>query len=143
MNQITFPGLGIKMNISKIAFSLFGIDIAWYAIIIVSAIIIALVIYKKKDGLYNIKFQDIIDLSIYLIPIAFICARAYYVIFNLDYFITCPLEIINIKNGGLAIYGGIIGGVATCYVFAKKRNISFGDLLDYLAPAIALRSSNW
>lgn len=138
MNQITFPGLGIELNISKIACKIFGINITWYAILIVSAIIIALLIYKKQNGLYNIKFQNIIDLSIYLIPISFISARIYYVLFNLNYFLANPLDIINIRQGGLAIYGGIIGGAITSYIFAKKRKIVFLSLLDYIVPALAL-----
>lgn len=142
MNHITFPGLGFELNLSKIAFSVGGIPITWYAIFIVSAIIIAFGIYKKQEGLYHITFQSVLDLSIYLIPIAFLCARAYYVIFNLDYFLQNPAKIINLKQGGLAIYGGIIGGVITCYFFAKKRKIAFWDLLDYLVPALALRTSN-
>lgn len=143
MNTISFPGLGIQFNISKIAFSIFGVSIAWYAILIVSAIGIALLIYKKRDGLYNIKFQDILELSIYVIPVAFLCARLYYVAFKLDYFLQNPIQILNIKQGGLAIYGGVIGGAITCYVYAKKKQINFLDLLDYIVPCLALRTSNW
>lgn len=142
MNQITFPSLGIKLNTSKIACRIFGMNISWYAILIVSAIIIAIAIYKKQNNLYNIKFQTILDLTLYLIPISFISARAYYVLFSLNYFILNPIEIINIKQGGLAFYGGIIGGAITCYIYAKKRKISFLDLLDYLVPALVLRTSN-
>lgn len=136
--QLHSHGLGLELNISKIAISIIGIDITYYAILIVGAIILALVILKLKDGLYNIKFQNILDLSLWLIPIAFICARFYYVIFNLDYFSTNPLQILNIRNGGLAIYGGIIGGVITTYIFCKKRNITFLNMLDYITPTLAL-----
>lgn len=138
MNFVTFPALGIQLHISKIAFSIFGINIAWYAILIVFAIILAFILYKKREGLYKICFSDVFDLGLYVIPISFLCARAYYVLFNLEYYMQNPLEIINIKQGGLAIYGGIIGGAITCYCFAKKRKIAFWDLLDYLVPALAL-----
>ena len=58
--------------------------------------------------------------------------------FDLKYFIKNPMQIFNIRTGGLAIYGGIIGGIITCIVFCKKRKINILDLLDYLAPALAL-----
>ena len=75
---------------------------------------------------------------IYLIPISIISARIYYIIFKLEYFLTQPLQMLNLRNGGLAIYGGIIGGVITCYIFCKKRNIHVLDLLDFIAPILAL-----
>ncbi len=143
MNSVSFPGLGLEFNISKVAFTLFGINIAWYAILIVMAMLIALIIYRIKDGLYSIKFQDILELSLYVIPISLLSARLYYVIFKLDFFLQNPMQILNIKQGGLAIYGGIIGGALTCYFYAKKRKINFLDLLDYIVPCLALRTSYW
>lgn len=143
MNTVTFPILNLKIEIEPVAFSLFGIDIHWYAILIVSAILIAFIIFKIRDGLYNIKYSDIIDLSIYVIPISIISARLYYVLFNLNYYIKDPSIIFNLRSGGLAIYGGIIGGLITCIIFCKKRKIKLLNLLDYIAPGLALRSSNW
>ncbi len=142
MNEVTFPMLNLKINIDNIAFSILGIDIYWYAILIVSAMILAFIIFKLRDGLYDIRFSDIIDLAIYLIPISIISARIYYVIFNLNYYIESPTQILNFRSGGLAIYGGIIGGIITCIIFCKKRNIKLLNLLDYIAPGLALRSSN-
>jgi len=142
MNQITFPLLNLKLNISPIAFTIFGIDIYWYAIIMVSAFIIAMIIFKLKDGKYGIKYSEILDLAIYLIPISIISARLYYVLFNLQDYILHPLQILNFRTGGLAIYGGIIGGLITCLIFCKKRKINLLDLLDYIVPCLALRTSN-
>ena len=87
MNTITFPGLNLKFNISRIAFSVNNIYIYWYAILMVSAFVIALTIYKVNDGKLGIKFSDILDLSIYVIPISIISARIYYVIFNIKQYI--------------------------------------------------------
>lgn len=143
MNTITFPGLNLNFDISRIAFSICNIDIYWYAILMTSAFIIALIIFKINDGKLNIKFSDILDLSIYIIPISILSARLYYVLFNISQYIENPLEILNFRNGGLAIYGGIIGGVITCYIFCKKRKINILDLLDYIAPCLALRTGNW
>lgn len=143
MNTITFPLINLKLQISKIAFSIGNIDIYWYAILIVLAFLIAIIIFKIRDGKFGIKCSDLLDLAIFAIPICIISARAYYVIFNIKYYITNPVEIFNLRNGGLAIYGGIIGGFITCHVFCKKRKINLLDLIDYIAPALALRSINW
>ena len=142
MNTITFPGLNLKLKVSRIAFSIGNIDIYWYAILMMSAFIIALIIFKIKDGKFNINFSDVLDLSIYVIPISIISARLYYILFNLEYYISYPAQIFNLKAGGLAIYGGIIGGLITCYIFCKKRKINLLDLLDYIIPCLALRTSN-
>lgn len=142
MNTITFPLLNLKLEMSRTAFSIGNVDIYWYAILMMSAFAIALVIFKIKDGMFNIKFSDIFDLSLYVIPISIISARIYYILFNLKYYINYPIQIFNLKAGGLAIYGGIIGGAITCYIFCKKRKINLLDLFDYIVPCLALRTSN-
>ena len=142
MNTVYFPLLNLKLTINNIAFSIFGIDIYWYAILIVGAMIAGIIILKLRDGLYGIKFETVIDLVLYLIPISIISARLYYVLFDLDFFLKEPMQILNIRTGGMAIYGGIIGGAITSFVFCKKKNIQLLDLFDYTAPALALRPSN-
>lgn len=137
MSKVTFPLLNLELNINKIAFTILGVPIYWYAILIVASIALAIFLCKKNDGKYNISYNDIIDLSIILIPISFICARLYYVLFNLKSY-TNLISILNIKDGGLAIYGGIIGGAIVIYLFCKKRNIKMLDLLDYIVPYLAL-----
>lgn len=141
MEQIIIPILNLELNINKVAFKLCGVPVYWYAILIVFALSLAIFMYYKNDGKFGIYFDDIIDLSLVLIPISFICARLYYIIFHLEYYTTFE-RIISIKDGGLAIYGGIIGGAITVYIFCKKRKISFLDLTDYIIPYLALRSSN-
>lgn len=136
--MIKFPGINLELNISKNVLEIGNITITWYALIIVLAFIIALVICKKNNGKYEIKYNDIIDLSIYLIPISIISARLYYILFSLEYYIYNPLDLFNLKTGGLAIYGGIIGGIITIYIFCKKRNINLLDLTDYIVPSLAL-----
>lgn len=142
MNKISFPGLNLNFEISRIAFSINNIDIYWYAILMVSAFIIALIIFKINNGKFNINFSDILDLSIYLIPISILSARAYYVLFNIELYIQNHIRFFDFRSGGLAIYGGIIGGLVTCYIFCKKRKINILDLLDYIVPCLALRTSN-
>lgn len=138
MNTVTFPILNLKLNVPDVAVSIFGIDIYWYAIMIVTAMIMAILVLKIREKKFNIKFSDIIDLCIYVLPISIISARIYYIIFSLEDYISSPSQIFNFRSGGLAIYGGIIGGLITCYVFCKKRKIDFVELIDYVAPSLAI-----
>lgn len=137
MSKVTFPLINLELNINPVAFNVFGINITWYAILITASIILALFLCKKKEGTFGIKYEQILDLSIILLPISFICARLYYVLFTINEYDNF-IQIINIKDGGLAIYGGIIGGAITTYIYCKKNNISLLDMADYLVPVLAL-----
>lgn len=140
MKTVTFPLLNLELKLNPVAFNIFGMDIHWYAIFIVASFILALILCKKKDGKFGIHYGDILDLSLILIPISFLCARIYYIVFNLDYY-NSFYRIINIKDGGLAIYGGIIGGIISIVLFCKNRKISLLDITDYIVPYLALGQS--
>lgn len=103
--------------------------------------IIALIWCKFKSGRFGIKFEDILDLAIFVLPISIICARLYYVAFSLDYYTRNPSEILSIKSGGLAIYGGLIGGIIVIAIYCKVKKIKLLDITDYIAPVIALCQS--
>ena len=125
--------------IPKSAFSIWEIDIYWYAIIITFAIVVGYIWARIRDGKYGIKFEDVLDLSFFMIPIAIICARIYYIVFfDFNYYMNNPSEILNFRNGGIAIYGALIGAIGTIIVFCKIKKIKISDLLDYLAPIIPL-----
>ena len=138
MTNITFPAFNINLSISRTAFTIGSIHIYWYAIFIVGAILIAILALKKDCKKYNIKYNDILELMILILPIAIICARLYYVIFNMQYYLNNPSEIIKIRNGGLAIYGGIIGGTITTIIFCKIRKIKILDMFDMIVPYLSL-----
>ena len=138
MREILFPGLNLKFQINSIAVNIGNLSIYWYAIFIVSAFAIAILFLKRDDGKYKIKFEDIMELFLVLIPVSIVFARLYFVIFKFDYYINNPVEILDIRNGGLAIYGGIIGAIITILVFCKIKKINFLDVLDYIVPYLAL-----
>ena len=119
MNNIKFEGLGLDLNINPVMVDINGIKIYWYAFIIIMGVAICLLLCRRDDGKYKIKFDDILLLALFLLPIAIICARIYFVLFKLDYYIQNPSELFSIQNGGLAIYGGIIGAIGTIIVFCK------------------------
>jgi prolipoprotein diacylglyceryl transferase len=91
--------------------------------------------YTKKSGY---KEDDIIDLILVVIPFGIVGARLYYVIFNWSYYAGDFLKIINIRGGGLAIHGAVIGGVLSGYIFCKIRKINFYELIDFAALALIL-----
>lgn len=126
---------------NAIAFKLFGVDVYWYAVIITIAFIIGLIILKINEGKYNINFDDCLDIFIVTFPVSIIGARLYYIIFNLQYYLYNPEEILNFRGGGLAIYGGIIAGAISVFIVTKIKKIKFLDMLDYIVPALALGQS--
>ena len=138
METVKFEGLELELNISKVMFSLGNIDIYWYGFFILLGITVALIFCKIDNHKYNIKFEDILLLAIFLIPISILFARAYYVVFKIDYYLKHVNEIINLRNGGLAIYGGIIGAVLTIFVYCKVKKIKVLDMFDFIAPYLAL-----
>lgn len=141
MNIVKFPGLKLELNVPKIAFELFGIDIYFYAICIVLGICIALILAKISKEKFGIKYDTLIEIMIGAIIFGYIGARIYYVIFNLNKYINNPIKIFNIRDGGLAIYGGII--FAGLYIFFKcrKSKIDFLDFCDYIIPFVAIAQS--
>ncbi len=151
MQYISFPGLGIgPFHIDKAAFTIFGKDIAWYGILITFGMILC-VLYANYVATRRekLKSDDIIDLAFYIIIFGVIGARLYYVLFELDSYIVTSgtflqnvaqsfVRIIGIWNGGLAIYGGIIAGLITAYLFARKRKIPFLKLFDMLGATVLI-----
>lgn len=155
MGYISFPGLGIEpFHIDKVAFTLFGRDVAWYGILITCGMILAVILALKLAKIEKISSDDIIDLAFCVIIFGIIGARAYYVIFSWGdhgYLVTDKSFIGNIIgtiynciaiwNGGLAIYGGIIGGLVSSFVFTKckkYRKIHFLQIYDILAPCVLI-----
>ena len=130
MNRIGFPGLNLEFSINPVAFTVFDWDIHWYGIIIASGLMLAVLVANhlaKKEGLG----KDVItDVVIYSLPVAVICARAYYVIFNFSSYRDNLWDIFKIWNGGIAIYGAIIGAVATAYVYCRVTKTDFKKLSD-------------
>lgn len=138
MHNVGFPSLGLYFNINPVAFTVGNISVYWYGIIIAFAIIIGLIIAKKLDGRYGIKYDDAEEFVLWAIPVGVIFARLYYVVFSWESYRTNLIDVLKIWEGGLAIYGGIIGAFITAIVYCKVKKINFFDLTDYLIPLLAL-----
>lgn len=124
--------------INPVAFSLGPIPVHWYGVIIGLGIVLAFIVVTREADKRKLHKDTFPDLLLWAIPIAIISARIYYVIFEWDFYVQNPGDIVKIWNGGLAIHGALIGAVITAYVFAKKRKISFWKLADIAAPSIIL-----
>lgn len=126
---IRFPHLGLTFNPGK-SFTVFGIEIAYYGVIIGLAMLTgALVAYReaKKTGQ---KVDDYVDFTLYTLIAALIGARIYYVAFEWDYYSAHPLEILNLRAGGLAIYGGVLASVLTLFIFTRVKKLDFWLMAD-------------
>ena len=121
-----------------VMFSLFGIDVHWYSILILIGIIIGLILVEKEAKKFKYPKDLIFNIAFWAIIMGIIGARLYYVIFNFSYYKNNLLEIFSIWNGGLAIHGGLIAGVLTVIFFARKYHLNFLKLLDMAAPSIIL-----
>jgi len=114
------------------------VNIYWYSLLIIVAIILAIFVVVRLGRKYQIKTDQIIDLSFYTIIFGILGARLFYVLIELDYYLVHPIEIFKVWQGGLAIHGAIIAGIIVVYVYARKNKQSFWLWADITAPAIAL-----
>jgi len=128
--SISFPHLGIALENLKNSFSILGIDIAYYGLIIGLGMLTAMLLAFHDARVSGQKADDYLDLALFGIIFAIIGARIYYVIFEWDYYKNNLDEILNLRKGGLAIYGGIIAGVIVCIVLAKIKKLSLWKMLD-------------
>ncbi|WP_404409619.1 prolipoprotein diacylglyceryl transferase [Jeotgalibacillus malaysiensis] len=124
--------------IDPVAFSIGPLSVAWYGLIIGTGIVLGYLLANREADRLGMPKDMFADLLIWAVPIAIISARIYYVIFQWDYFSQNPGEIVAIWNGGIAIHGALIGSVATGFVFAKRKGLSFWKIVDIAAPSIIL-----
>lgn len=133
--KIGFPGLGIKQfEVDSTAFKIFGLEIQWYGILITLGMILAVLYCAWRAKQSGIIFDHVLDVAIFTIIFGVIGARLGYVLFSLDDFDSFK-EVINIRNGGLQIYGGIVAGAITALIVCKIKKIKPLKLLDAAAPA--------
>ncbi|WP_416828453.1 prolipoprotein diacylglyceryl transferase [Ectobacillus polymachus] len=132
MDPVSVPYL------SRVFFYLGPFPIYWYGVLIGTGMMLGLWLAIRESDRRGLPKDTFVDLVLFAIPIAIICARAYYVIFEWDYYGSNPSQIFNIRQGGLAIHGGLIGGVLTGIIFARVRHLSFWKLADIAAPSILL-----
>ena len=138
MPEIWFPNLGIEIaHLDRVAFTVFGRNVYWYGIFIGLAVVLGVLMAMKEAKRTGQSPDMYVDFIIYALIFAIIGARLYYVIFSWDFYSAHPEKIFALREGGLAIYGGIIGGVLTAIVYCKRKGVNFWLLADTIAPCLA------
>lgn len=130
MGEIRFPHLGIVIKSLGQGITIGNFTIAYYGMVISFGMVMGYLMASWQAGRTGQNRDIYLDLAMWDIIFAVIGARAYYVIFSWDYYRAHPAEIFNIRGGGLAIYGGVIGGVLTTWIFSRVRHKSFLELVD-------------
>jgi len=128
--DISFPELGLSFNPSRVAFSIGSKAIYWYGIIIAVGFLLAVIYAIKRSEQFGLTQDNIIDMLICAVPSAVVCARLYYCIFRWDLYRDNPISMLYVWEGGLAIYGGVIGAVLAVVIFTKVTKIRTAAMLD-------------
>ena len=123
---------------NRVALDLGFIQIYWYSITMFLGVLLGIIIAYIEIKRKKINLTKFENMAFYAIIFGFIGARIYYVLFNLDYYLQRPIEILEVWNGGLAIHGGIIGAVLAIFVYSRKNKINFIEMLDICAPGLII-----
>ena len=142
MNIIEFPALGIKFNIDPVLIHYKnGGGVHWYGIIIAVGVLLAVLYSRYVATRENENKDAIVDLVLYAIPVSVLFARTYYVAFSWDSYKDNIIDVFKIWEGGIAIYGAIIGAVLTAFIFFKVKKMKAVSTAPIIAPYIAIPPS--
>ena len=129
---ISFPGLGLEFNPGQ-ALSLGPLTVHYYGVIIAVGLLLAAVYGLRRGKEFGLKQDTILDGVLWIVPFAVLCARLYYCIFSWGEYAADPVRVLYIWEGGLAIYGGVIGAAIGVIVFCRIKKISLRSTLDLVA----------
>ena len=129
---ITFPGLGLEMNPPS-TIQIGSMSIHFYGLIIAVGLILAILYGCHRSREFGIKEDDIVDGVLGIVPFAVLCARLYYCVFKWKSYASNPISVLYIWEGGLAIYGGVLGALLGVVIFCRIKKIRLGALLDLVA----------
>jgi len=137
-SPISFPNLGITVDPSPVAFTVFGKDIYWYGIIIACGFLLAALYMLARAKDFGVTQDDVLDMLLWAVPVGIVCARLYYCVFYWELYEDDPVSMLYIWEGGLAIYGGIIGGALTLPVPEKVKKIPAPVFLDLAGMGVII-----
>lgn len=132
-SAISFPFLGGWTVNPPASFSLFGRAIYLYGVMVALAFLVGILLCARFAPKFGISTENFYDLVLWVIPLSILGARLYFVIFQADYYLAHPAEILAVWEGGLAIYGGLIAGFLTTFVYCRCKKLSFPAMLDVLS----------
>lgn len=136
--EVSFPGLGITVNIDQVAFSIFGIEVYWYGLLISLGMVLCVVLgmlHSKKNKFSSDLVFDVILVSL---PCAIVGARLYYVLSEWEMYSGDLIKIFDTRSGGLAVYGGLLGAFIGTLIMCKIRKIPFSAVVDFCVVYIPL-----
>jgi len=138
MVTISFPGLGIgEFTVNKVAISVGKLEVRWYGILIVLGIIAAFTYATLRAKKYSVSFDDMLDVTVYTVITGIVGARLYYVLSELDHY-NSFWDVFKIWEGGLGIYGGIIGGAIAMFIVCRIKKINIAAVFDCAGPGVML-----
>lgn len=129
---VSFPGIGLELNVSRVAFTIGSLDIYWYGLVIGIGMLLALVFAFSKARSFGIDDDKMVDVILLTTFCAIICARVYYIAFA-PFKYESIWDMINLRDGGIAIYGAVIGAFVFGYIFCKWRKIPPLPMFDLAA----------
>ena len=138
--EISFPSLGLELNPPPTV-QLGSLSIHFYGMIIAMGLILAVVYACRRCPQFGIKEDDLLDGVLWVTPFAILCARAYYCIFTWEHYASNPISVLYIWEGGLAIYGGVLGAALGVAVFCKIKKIKLPMLLDLVSLGFLIGQS--
>ncbi len=144
--QISFPGLGIDtFTVNKVAFEIFGFDVRWYGILITLGMVLAFAYAMYRSKQEGFKYDDVLDMGLYIVIFGVLGARLYYVLMKWDTFVIPGRSLwenlkalVNVRGGGLAIYGGVIAGALTIIIYSKIKKKSWLAAWDMVGPGVMI-----
>ena len=127
--NISFPGLGIDIDPVR-EFAVGPLSVHMYGLVIAFGLVLAVVYAMRRSSQFGLTEDHVLDGVLWVTPFAIVCARAYYCAFSWELYADNPISVLYIWNGGIAIYGGVLGAVAGVLVYCRIRKISLGAALD-------------
>ena len=139
-SAISFPALGIEVDPGR-TLAVGPFTIHYYGLIIAIGLMLAVLYASKRGKEFGIKEDDILDGVLWVTPFAIVCARIYYVAFSWEDYASNPISVLYIWEGGIAIYGGVLGAILGMYVMCRVKKVRFSTTLDLILLAFLIGQS--
>ena len=136
LSDVNFPHLGIELHNLPMGVEIFGFKIAFYGAIIAIGMLAGYLVAESQAKRFGISVEKLLDFAMIAIVASVIGARVYYVIFHWDTFADNPLQVFNLRTGGLAIYGGVIVAILSAFIFCKVKKLNLGAFTDVCIPGL-------
>ena len=128
---ISFPSFGIEIDPGR-AFSIGPVSVHYYGLVIALGLVLAVTYACRRSKQFGLKEDDILDGVLWITPFAILCARAYYCAFSWEQYADNPISVLYIWEGGIAIYGGVIGAVLGVIIFCRMKKLKIFTVLDIM-----------